>query len=314
MRFIRGDDLRAEIARYRSAGPDPGERSIALRKLLRRLQDACNAVEYAHRRGVLHRDLKPSNIMAGKYGETLVVDWGLARCIDRGETGDASEEPRLIPASDGGSSETVAGSAIGTPAYMSPEQAAGDLDALGPASDVYSLGATLYSILAGRSPFPGDDPYEVVAAVREGRFPPPRQIDPSIPPALEAICLKAMELRPVDRYPSAAALGEDLERWMAGEPVSARRETVAERARRWMRRHRTATTTAVFSMVVALGGLLAVLGVQARANAALLRSNERERDRFDLAMEMIKAFHTGVSEDFLLNQKEFAPLRTRFLL
>jgi serine/threonine-protein kinase len=316
MRFIKGDSLEAEIARYHASGPsrrDSGERSLGLRKLLRRLLDACNAVEYAHGRGVLHRDLKPSNIMAGRYGETLVVDWGLAKCVGRVDHGAASDEPMLTPSSGSGSSETVAGSAIGTPAYMSPEQAAGELDRLGPASDVYSMGATLYCILTGKPPFGGSSRNEVLDAVRRGEFPPPRKLDPSIPPALEAIGLKAMAREPGDRYASPLALTDDLERWMAGEPVSAHRESLSDRARRWARRHRTAVTSAAAAMVVALVGLTVVLAVQGRANAELRRSYDRERARFDLAMDTINRFHTGVSEDFLLNQKEFETLRTKLL-
>jgi serine/threonine-protein kinase len=134
MRFIRGDSLRDAIAKYHGGTPN----AVAFRQLLRRFLDVCNAMEYAHARGVLHRDLKPSNIIVGKYGETLVVDWGLAKATGRPEPG--SEERALMPPSAGGPAETLPGGAIGTPAYMSPEQACGDVDAFGPRSDVYSLG------------------------------------------------------------------------------------------------------------------------------------------------------------------------------
>src|SRR5579864_9189273 len=132
----------------------------------------CNAVEYAHSRGVLHRDLKPGNIMVGKYGETLVVDWGLAKSVGKGEI--ASDEATLRPSSALSSSgQTQPGSAIGTPAYMSPEQAEGKLDQLGPASDVYSLGATLYHVLTGQAPFSGKDAAEILRRVQSGDFVPP---------------------------------------------------------------------------------------------------------------------------------------------
>ncbi|HEX8202723.1 MAG TPA: serine/threonine-protein kinase, partial [Isosphaeraceae bacterium] len=144
MRFIQGDSLKEAIAHFHAAeGPDrdPGERALGLRKLLRRFLDVCYALEYAHSRGVLHRDLKPGNIMVGPYGETLIIDWGLAKVVGRpGGAGDAGEStPR--PPSAGGPAETLPGAVVGTPAYMSPEQAAGALDRVGPASDVYSLGA-----------------------------------------------------------------------------------------------------------------------------------------------------------------------------
>ena len=145
-----------------------------------------------------------------------------------------------MPSSASGSAETLPGSALGTPAYMSPEQAAGDLDRLGPRSDVYSLGATLYCLLTGKAPFDGDVG-EVLRKVQKGDFPPPRQLDPSIDPALEAVCLKAMatEARgPLRRR--CRALAEDVERWAADEPVTAWREPLSRRARRWAKRNRTA--------------------------------------------------------------------------
>src|SRR6202034_268279 len=203
MRFVKGDNLKQAIERFHAdetLKADPGARSLALRKLLRRFTDVCNAIEYAHSRGVLHRDIKPGNVIVGKHGETLVVDWGLAKSIGKAdvERGDDPDERALVPLSSGGSAETLPGRAMGTPAYMSPEQARGDLDALGPHSDVYSLGATLYFLLTGKAPFEGGDLGTVLRAVQEGDFPAPRQLDPSIDRALEAVCLKAMSRRPED--------------------------------------------------------------------------------------------------------------------
>ncbi|MFI5455866.1 MAG: serine/threonine-protein kinase [Isosphaerales bacterium] len=150
MRFVKGDSLKDAIKRFHQAerpGRDPGERSLALRGLLGRFVDVCNASAYAHSRGVLHRDLKPGNVMLGPYGETLVVDWGLAKVVGRlGEADGASgTETTLRPPSLSGFDPTQAGTAVGTPSYMSPEQAAGDLDQLGPRSDVYSLGAPSFA-------------------------------------------------------------------------------------------------------------------------------------------------------------------------
>ena len=298
---------------------DPGRRSLELRKLLRRFTDVCNAIDYAHSRGVLHRDIKPGNIIVGKHGETLVVDWGLAKPLGRVEPGSESGERTLVPSSASGSASTLPGSALGTPAYMSPEQAEGDLEHLGPHSDVYSLGATLYCLLTGKPPFEGDVA-DVIRGVQKGGFRPPRAVDPSIDPALEAVCLKAMALKPENRYASPKALAEDVERWMADEPVTAWREPWARRARRWARRNRTAVTAAGAAVLVALVGTAAVLAVQTRANAdlkaantELAASNQRERARFELAQEAIRMFHTGVSEDLLLKQKEFGALRTKLL-
>src|SRR5262249_17179918 len=143
MRFIRGDSLKEAIERFHTdeaLKSDSGRRWLELRKLLRLFLDVCNAIDYAHSRGVLHRDIKPGNVNVGRHGETLVVDWGLAKATGRADP--SSGERTLMPSSASGSAETLPGSALGTPAYMSPEQAEGDLDRLGLRSDVYSLGAT----------------------------------------------------------------------------------------------------------------------------------------------------------------------------
>jgi len=337
MRFIRGDSLKDAITTFHadeSLKRDPGRRSLELRKLLRRFLDVCNAIEYAHSRGVLYRDIKPGNIIVGKHGETLVVDWGLAKAVGRFDPGADSEERTLVPSSASGSAETLPGSAPGTPAFMSPEQAAGDLARLGPRSDVYSLGATLYILLTGRPPFEGNDVGAVLEAVWLGGFPRPSKHDASIDRALEAICLKAMARSPDDRYASPRALADDIERWTADEPVTAWREPFARRARRWGKRNRTAVTAAAAALVVALLGTAAVLAVQTRANAnlrisngllsaanardrklnaELAASNDRERARFALALDAIKLFHGEVSQDLLLKEKQFDSLRTKLL-
>lgn len=257
MRFIKGDSLKEAITRLH--GPDnrrPAEENrMTLRRLVRRLVDVCNAIEYAHSRGVLHRDLKPGNIMLGKYGETLVVDWGLAKTGTRSGSQQYPDERTFVPLSGDASSETRMGSIVGTVAYMSPEQADGKLDSLGPASDVYSLGATLYCILTGQAPIPKLPTEEMVQLVRTGQIRPPRELNSLIPHALQAICLKAMSCRPADRYPSSAAFAEELELWLADEPVRAYREPLIDRTVRLVRRHRTSFAAFVgvlTTMVIAL--------------------------------------------------------------
>jgi tetratricopeptide (TPR) repeat protein len=275
MRFIKGNSLKEAIERFHTDEAlknDPGRRSLVLRQLLRRFTDVCNAIAYAHSRGVLHRDLKPGNVIVGQHGETLVVDWGLAKAT--GQSDPSSGERTLLPVSASGLAETLPGSALGTPAYMSPEQAEGNLEALGPRSDVYSLGATLYCLLTGRPPLAGDA-VDVIPRVQRGDFRPPRRIDAAIDAALEAIRLKAMALRPEDRYDSCRALAEDLERWMADEPVSAWREPLSRRARRWGRRHRTAVSTAGMAVLAGLIGLTAVAAVQNRSNRELKTANAK---------------------------------------
>jgi formylglycine-generating enzyme required for sulfatase activity/tRNA A-37 threonylcarbamoyl transferase component Bud32 len=274
MRFIKGDSLKDAIERFHRAevsGRKPGERALELRKLIRRLIDVCNAIEYAHSRGVLHRDLKPGNIMLGKYGETLVVDWGLAKVVGPNEQRSEADESSLrLSSSDGDVAITQTGSAIGTPNYMSPEQAQGRRDELGPATDVYGIGATLYALLVGRPPFADVDPTEVVARVANGDFPSARQVGRNVPAALDAICRKAMALKSSDRYRSPRALAEDLERWVADEPVSVYRERAVRRVARWLRYHK-GTTGAVAAAVV----VLAAAGVVGTAIAR--HATERAR-------------------------------------
>jgi serine/threonine protein kinase/tetratricopeptide (TPR) repeat protein len=257
MRFIQGDSLHEAIQDFHQADKgerDPSERSLALRQLLQRFITVCNTIAYAHSRGVIHRDLKPGNIMLGKYGETLVVDWGLARTFERSAPERADGEETLTPAA-GTPEQTQLGQAQGTPAYMSPEQAAGRWDVIGPATDIYSLGATLYALLTGQPPFRGGNPVEVMQLVQRGAVMAPRQVKKEVPPALEAVCLKAMALKPEDRYPTAQDLAADIEPWLADEPVSAYREPWRARLRRWVRRRRTlVSSVAVAVLVLVLGG------------------------------------------------------------
>ena len=316
--------------RLRAVGGGGG-RDLELRKLLRRFLDVCNAIDYAHSRGVIHRDLKPANIILGKHGETLVVDWGLAKAVSRADP--FAGEQTIAPSSSG-SSETLPGSALGTPAYMSPEQAGGDLDRLGPRSDVYSLGATLYCLLTGKPPFEGEDVGEILRRVQAGDVRAPREVDPLLDKALEAVCLKAMATKPAERYASCRALAEEIERWAADEPVVAWREPLSRRVRRWATRNRTAVASVAVALIAGVVGLSAVLAVQTQAKADVTRALAGERDanralaasnvalerskaavqaRYDLAVEAIQAFHTGVSEDFLLKQDQFKELRDGLL-
>jgi tetratricopeptide (TPR) repeat protein len=259
MRFIRGQSMQEAISRFHKADEDPrrdpGERSLALRELLMRFVAVCNAVAYAHNRGVIHRDLKPANAMLGEYGETLVVDWGLAKPVDRPEDASTTGARSVLAIAAGGSG-TQMGHVVGTPAFMPPEQVNGHLDQVGPRSDVFSLGATLYALLTGSAPYRGTDAV-IQAALAQAV--PARQRKTSVPAALEAICAKAMAAKPEDRYPSARALAEDVQRWLADEPVSAYPEPWSVRAGRWLRRHKTlaASTAAVLLATLVIGGFAA---------------------------------------------------------
>jgi tRNA A-37 threonylcarbamoyl transferase component Bud32 len=267
MRFIEGENLRAAVTRYHSPGQSDSQRRVALRELLRRFIEVCNTLAFAHARGIIHRDLKPDNIMLGKYGETLVVDWGLARFVTQKEGEEQKGRSGVV------GTETVAGQVKGTPAYMAPEQAAGQKD-LGPACDIYGLGATLFYLLTGQPPVQGSIVEVMIIQVQRGTLRRPREVKADVPAGLEAVCLKALALKPEARYATAQALAEDLARWLADEPPLAYREPVGERLGRLMRRYRSATVASAAALfVITVASLVALYFVnsawrsEARTNA-----------------------------------------------
>jgi tetratricopeptide (TPR) repeat protein len=298
MPLIRGRTLQEAIAAFHADEAlrrDAGRRELRLRELLQHFVAACNAVAYAHDQGVVHRDLKPSNLMLGPYGETLVLDWGLAKAVGADEATTEAADEALSPAASP-EELTATGAVLGTPRYMSPEQARGE--PAGPAGDIFGLGLVLYAILTGKSAYEessfGDaDPLE---AVRAAAIVPPRRRDPGLPQALEAICLKALAARPEGRYATARALAEDVTRWLGDEPVTAWREPVTVRVRRWARRHRTAVMAAVVALAAGAVGLGAVAAVQARANVRLKRAlaeSEESRKQVEAARTfLVQAFRS----------------------
>ncbi|QEH38463.1 Serine/threonine-protein kinase PknD [Aquisphaera giovannonii] len=261
MRYIDGPTMLDEIRAFHAADARPrsqAERNLAVRTLLGQFVAACRAVDYAHSRGVLHRDLKPHNILLRdhyKYGETLVADWGLATLLDRGP--DDADGPDGVWSGEG-TVPLANGAVQGTLQYMAPEQAAGRPSRQ---SDIFGLGATLYHALTGSAPYPRAadrlaGPGETLERVRRADYPPPRRVNPKVPRALEAICLKAMAPEPARRYPSPKELADDVESWLAGERVSAH-DPVAARLSRLARRHRVLATAMVAGLILALaaGGL-----------------------------------------------------------
>jgi serine/threonine-protein kinase len=315
MRFIQGESLDAAIQRFHEADKepkrDPGERSLALRELLNRFIAVCNTIAYAHSRGVLHRDLKPQNVMLGKYGETLVVDWGLAKPFERSEEARATGEETVRPSAiREGEHETAPGAVKGTPPYMSPEQASGRIGEIGPASDIFALGATLYAILTGFPPFRGSD---ALNRARRAEFVLPRQAKSGVPTALEAICLRAMASKPEDRYGTAKALADDVEKWLADEPVLALQEAWTARARRWGRRHRPLMAGAValvLTAAVASTISAVLLGIEEAKTDSQKQIAERQREIADANRETADANFleaietmvdmTRVSEEFVI--------------
>jgi serine/threonine-protein kinase len=319
MRFIQGQTLQSAIDSFHIAartGHDLLERSMALRELLTRFVSVCTTVAYAHSRGILHRDLKPRNIMLGRFDETLVVDWGLAKPFVRDDSATGVGDEMLTPSSGSGGSgsETPTVGVVGTLAYMSPEQAEARWDLVGPASDIFSLGAILYSVLTGRSPYRADSHGEIVQRVRRCQFPRPREVKPEVPGALEAICLRAMAAMPADRYASALELAADVKYWLADEPVKAWREPATIRARRWAQRHRTVLTSAAAVLLLSVVGLGQFAGVLARKNRELVRQRARVEEREMLAVDAVRKFRDAVAANpELKNRSEMDALRKALL-
>jgi PAS domain S-box-containing protein len=216
MRFVKGRTL-SEAARAYHKKRQAGEAgTLDLPVLLNAFVTVCNTIAYAHARGVLHRDLKGQNVILGDFGEVVVLDWGLAKLVGRPD--EVPETPPVLPEDAGADSGyTVPGQALGTPAYMAPEQAAGRTDLLDRRTDVYGLGAILYEILSGTPPFAGPSTDEVLRKVREEEPAPPQQSWPEVPPALEALCLRALAKRPEDRPAAAADLAREVQGWQEYE-------------------------------------------------------------------------------------------------
>jgi len=232
MKMIIGDTLQEAIKAYHRK-PTNAE----LMNLVRRLVSVAKTMAFAHSKGVIHRDLKPANIMLGEHGETLVMDWGLAKPFNQGM--DDSYVSIIHRSTQLRPELTMVGAIVGTPAFMSPEQAMAEDTVIGPLSDVFSLGSILYYLLAGQTAFSGRSTQEVLHKVRAAVITPPSQIKPNVPHDLEMICLKAMAKLPENRYQGAAEFADDLCRWLDDEPLSAAGGSVLAKIRRWVNQHRS---------------------------------------------------------------------------
>jgi len=249
MDLIEGGTLRAHVL---EAGQTVAEALAMMEQLAR-------AIGYAHQQGVIHRDLKPSNVLLGERGRPLITDFGLAKELNSGAL-----------------ELTGSGALMGTPAYMSPEQARGQSRQVDARCDIYSLGATLYFMLTGRPPQVGNDAMALIRAVAYDDPPPPSTVNPLVPVDAETICLKALAKEPGQRYQTAELMADDIQRFLAGEPLAARPPSAIYRLRRWVLRHKLATA-AMLSLGLALGMLLSgVWWGRHRAAEAQLRAQQRQ--------------------------------------
>jgi eukaryotic-like serine/threonine-protein kinase len=238
------------------------------------------AMEVAHKRGIVHRDLKPANVLIAADGTLKVTDFGLVKRLEDD------------------SSQTRTGSILGTPNYMSPEQAKGETHNVGPPADQYALGAILYELLTGRPPFHGASVLDTLDQVREKDPVPPSQLQTKVPRDLETICLKCLEKDPSRRYPDVTALAEDLRRYQAGEPIVARPVSEAERLWRWCVRNR-----AIASLIATAAALLVILAAGGFTAAAVIyRQNQTLKDT-NVALEKAK----GLAEE----QREVAETKRK---
>jgi tetratricopeptide (TPR) repeat protein/predicted Ser/Thr protein kinase len=251
MKFVHGRTLQNVIEEYHAADPRRSLREVEQFRLLQIFLSLCQTVAYAHSRGVLHRDLKPDNVMIGPYGETLLLDWGIAKVLGQPEGSAGGGEASYVHLIEcGPETETQAGAILGTPSYMAPESAAGLTAEIDQRSDVYLLGATLYEILTGRRPRSATTALEMVKLAQSEPPIPAATVNADVPKALSAISAKAMAHRKEDRYQGALELAEDIQCFVAGESVSAYPDRFPARAWRWALRHRKALERAAAAALI----------------------------------------------------------------
>ncbi len=297
MRFLGKETLQDAIGEYHERRQEGDDDPMLLRNLLTSFVSVCQAVGHAHSRKVIHRDLKPENVAIDSFGQVIVIDWGLAKVLDDGMHGDAFGDIGLSDVIDG--QRTLAGQVLGSPLYMAPEQAAGRLDEVDESTDIFGLGAILYAILTGEAPHSKSQSSsgstttrQLITIIASGPTPRARRVNEDVDPALDAICAKAMARKRYARYGSTTELAEDIQRWMAGEPVSAYEERLSQRIGRWIQHHQQLSqliaAAAIIVIVAATTLTLAARHSQTAAQQARfeeMRSDEREVEVQLLAAE-----------------------------
>ncbi len=278
MQMVRGETLSAALERARTL--------VERLALLSHFAGLCNAIAYAHSRGVVHRDIKPDNVMIGEFGETIVLDWGIAKIQGEPDMPGA-RQPRGVAVLG----ETSQGDLVGTPLFMSPEQARGEVDAIDESSDVWSLGVVLYMLLCGRPPFLGKTTEEVVALVTQGKCAPAQQLEPRAPSELCAVVERALQLDKARRYPSVRELAADVTAFMSGARVMAYEYSALELFRRFYRRHRAAA-------IVGLVALLALIVVATELQRRILTARDRALLAERNALEKEHAARQSLAEVF----------------
>lgn len=279
MRFLGKQTLHDTIQEYHERLSEGDDNPMLLRRLLTDFVNVCQAIGHAHSRKVIHRDLKPENVAIDNFGQVIVIDWGIAKVINELETSDGGSSSH---ASHQSTQSTMDGQVLGTPLYMAPEQAAGRIDELDERTDIYGLGAILFSILAGCGPHEHTrnssnsvSGRELLTAIAGHPSPKATDVNPDVDPALAAICSKAMARRQYARYQSASELAEEVQRWMAGEKVSAYQERPEQRLARWIQHHRIVSQLAGLVLVTCLVAMTVFVVDSYKAN------NAERQSRFD---------------------------------